>query len=70
MESHKSALEEWTDTENPSYLFHLYFTAVAVQVGQSEHIKVESGRHFGPLLNLLMATSPSLLAPAKGSDLT
>lgn len=68
MESHKSALEEWT--ENPSYLLHLYFTAEAVQVGQSKHFKVGSGCHLGPLFNLLMATSPSLLAPAKGSDLT
>lgn len=70
MESHKSALEEWTDTENPSYLLQFYFTAEAAQLGQSEDLKVGSGRHCGPLLNLLMATSSSLLALAKGSDLT
>lgn len=68
MDSHKSSLEEWADTESRFYLLYLHFAAEAVQVGQTDLIKVVSGCRMGALPYLLMATSPSLSAPADGSD--
>lgn len=68
MESHKSSLEEWADTESRFYLPYLHFAVEAVQVGQTGHIKVGSGCRLGALLYLLMAASPSLSAPADSSD--